>query len=124
MARPAVRGLTENELMIMRVLWENSPLSIGEVLERLPRKPKPAYNSLLTVMRILERKGHVVHRKEGKAFLYSPKLDRHAYRGFELGKLISGIFNGDALELAVSLLKSRALSEQEKAELKRLLEEL
>ena len=124
MARPFVRGLTENELAIMQILWNQSPLSVFDILERLNKKPKPAYNSLLTLVRILEKKGHVQHKKEGKAFLYSPLLDRQSYRQSEVKNLLSRLFQGDVVDLAVSLVKSKPLTGSDRQELKRLLEDL
>jgi predicted transcriptional regulator len=124
MARPASQSLTENELAIMTVLWKENPLAVAEILERLPKKPKPAYNSLLTLVGILEKKGHVEHTKEGKAFLYSPTLKNTAYRQFEIKNLARRLFNGNALDLAVNLVKSKTLTASEKEELKKLLEEL
>ena len=124
MARPHVRGLTENELEIMQVLWEQAPLSIADILERLQKKPKPAYNSVLTLVRILEKKGHVHHEKEGKAFHYHPLLDRQKYRQSEVKSLLSRLFQGDVVDLAVSLVKSNPLTGSDRQELKRLLEDL
>lgn len=124
MARPQVRGLTENELEIMQALWKRAPLSISEILAGITRTPKPAYNSVLTIVRILEKKGHVQHVKEGKAFLYSPVLDCQHYRQKEVTSLLSRLFQGDVVNLAVSLVKSKPLSASDRAELKRILEEL
>ncbi len=124
MARPHARALTETELEIMQVLWEESPLPIAGILERLNKTPKPAYNSVLTLVRILEKKGHVEHRKEGKAFLYSPLLDRLHYRQTEVKSLLSRLFQGDVIDLAVSLVKSKPLSLSDRKELKRLLGDL
>jgi BlaI family penicillinase repressor len=124
MARPHVRGLTENELEIMQVLWEQSPISVADILETLSKHPKPAYNSVLTLVRILEKKGHVKHKKEGKAFLHSPLLDRQHYRQSEVKSLLSRLFQGDVIDLAVSLVKSKPLSPSDRKELKRLLEDL
>jgi len=124
MARPSSQALTENELAIMQVLWDESPLSVNEILDRLNKKPKPAYNSLLTLVGILEKKGHVSHKKEGKAFLYSPLLKDTNYRQFEVKQLVRRLFDGNALDLAVNLVKSKSLSDEERAELKKLLEDL
>lgn len=66
MARPTATGLTDHELAIMQILWDESPLSIGESLERFPREPKPAYTSLLTAVQSIEKKGLVGHEKKGK----------------------------------------------------------
>lgn len=124
MARPHTRGLTENELEIMQVLWEASPISIAEILQRLKKTPKPAYNSLLTLVRILEKKGHVGHEKQGKAFLFFPVLDRQHYRQSEVKSLLARLFQGDVIDLAVSLVKSKPLSAEDREELRRLVEKL
>jgi BlaI family transcriptional regulator, penicillinase repressor len=121
-ARPHVRGLTENELEIMQILWEHSPISIAEILDKLKRHPKPAYNSVLTLVRILEKKGHVEHGQKGKAFLYSPTLDRQVYRQSEVKNLLSRLFQGDVVDLAVSLVKSKPLSSADREELKRIID--
>jgi predicted transcriptional regulator len=124
MARPKTRGLTENELVLMRILWEKAPLTVADIVDKIERRPKPAYNSVLTLLRILEQKGHVRHRKEGKAFLYSPVLEGAKYRMTELKRLVSGLFQGNALECAVHLVKSETLTSEDRRTLKRLLEEL
>lgn len=124
MARPTSPQLTEHELSIMKILWTQSPLSIAELLERLVRTPKPAYTSLLTVVRILEQKGHIAHAKESKAHLYYPILGKSAYQRRELQRLVKGLFDGDAFALAVNVIKSEPMDEAEIAELKQLLEKL
>ena len=124
MARPSSPQLTENELSIMKILWQQSPLSVTDILERLPRTPKPAYTSLLTVVRTLEQKGHIAHEKESKAHLYYPVLRKPLYQRRELKRLLKGLFDGDALALAVNVIKSEPLEPEELAELKQLLEKL
>ena len=124
MVRPRSSQLTEHELSIMQILWANSPLSVAEILDRLPRTPKPAYTSLLTVVRTLEQKGHIAHAKESKAHLYYPILRKRAYQRRELQRLVKGLFDGDAFALAVNVIKSEKMDEAEVAELKSLLEKL
>lgn len=124
MVRPTAPHLTEHELRIMQILWSASPLSVADILERLERQPKPAYTSLLTVVRTLEQKGHIGHEKESKAHLYYPILRKQVYQRRELQRLVHGLFEGDAFALAVNLVKSERLDETEVAELKELLEKL
>jgi predicted transcriptional regulator len=66
--------LTEAELRLMDVLWEKGPSTVQQVLVALPKRPALAYNSVLTTMRILEKKGYVEHRKDGRAHIYSPAV--------------------------------------------------
>ena len=88
MARPQMAGLTEHELSIMRILWKRAPLTVSEILEHWPRKPKPAYTSLLTAVRAMDKKGYLKHAQEGKAYFYSPVLQKGQYRSSQLKRLI------------------------------------
>ena len=83
MARSKSATLTEAELRIMNVLWEQGSATVHEVLQALPAKPALAYNSVLTIIRILEKKGYVKHVKDKRAHVYMPKWTarmRHASR--------------------------------------------
>ena len=68
--------LTEAELRIMEVLWAQGAGTVQQVLDWMPPKPTLAYNSVLTTIRILERKGYVEHVKDGRAHVYKPILER------------------------------------------------
>ena len=68
MPRPRSQGLTDAELRVMNVLWERGRASVGEVVDGIAAPAKPAYNTVLTTLRILERKGYVTHEKDGRAF--------------------------------------------------------
>ncbi len=72
MARSKSATLTEAELRIMNVLWDRGSATVHEVLEALPAKPALAYNSVLTIIRILEKKGYVKHVKDKRAHVYTP----------------------------------------------------
>ena len=124
MVRPRSPQLTEHELAIMKILWQESPLSIAEILQRLHRTPKPAYTSLLTLVRALEQKGHIAHSKESKAHQYFPVLRKPQYQRRELQRLLTGLFDGDAFALAVNVIKSEPMDQAEVDELKQLLEKL
>jgi BlaI family penicillinase repressor len=124
MARPGNKGLTDYELTVIKLLWEEAPLSVAEILERFPKKPKPAYTSLLTNVRAMEKKGYLRHQKEGKAFLYSPVLKKDDYKTSEIKKLIDRFFGGSKLELAVNLIKEEQLGAADMKKLKSILEDL
>lgn len=123
MARPKQPGLTENELDVMKVLWDQSPLKVAEILARLERDPKPAYTSLLTLVQAMERKGHIAHQADGKAYTYFPKLQKKNFRMSEIKRVARRLFDGGPFALAVNLVKEEHLSEKEIKELKRLLGE-
>lgn len=124
MVRPSV-GLTEHELLIMQILWESpTPLTVQALLNLFPRQPKPAYTSLLTAVRALEKKGVLNHEKQGRSHRYYPLLKRDRYQQSALKRLLANVFNNDALDLTVNLVKSEALSDDDIAKLKALVNEL
>lgn len=124
MPRPLMQSLTENELPIMNLLWDEAPLPVGEILTRLRRNPKPAYTSVLTAVQVMEKKGYIRHRKQGKAYIYSPILSREAYEQSEVQSIARRLFGGDPLKLAINLVKNEHLSEKEIKTLKKMLEDL
>ena len=123
MPRPKQPGLTENELDVMHVLWIQAPLKVAEILEKLKRKPKPAYTSLLTLVQTMERKGYIGHEQEGKAYSYSPKLKQSNYMNNEIKRVTRRLFDGSPLALAMNLVKEDHLSENDIKQLKQLLEQ-
>ena len=72
MPRPKSLTMTDGELRLMRVLWDKGQATVGDVVEALKTRPKPAYNTVLTLLRIMEKKGYVTHRKDGRAFIFLP----------------------------------------------------
>jgi predicted transcriptional regulator len=92
--------LTDGELRVMRVLWERGEANVGEVVDGMHEPPKPAYNTVLTMLRILERKGQVKHRKQGRAFVFRAVVDREGARHSALKYLVNRFFD-DAPDLLV-----------------------
>ena len=93
MARPPSPGLTDAELRVMRVLWERKRATVGEVVERLAGPHTPAYNTVLTTLGILERKGYVTHEKVGRAFAYLPVVDQSEARYSALSQVLNRFFD-------------------------------
>lgn len=104
MARRRSPALTDGELRIMRVLWERHRATVGDVVDSLDDTPKPAYNTVLTMLRILERKGYVAHEKEGRAFTYLPLVDRGQARRRALTHVLARFFDNSREELVLDLL--------------------
>lgn len=122
MARSKSATLTEAELRIMNVLWERRSATVHEVLQALPPRPALAYNSVLTIIRILETKGYVQHVKDKRAHIYLPKVDRKDATRFEVRHLVSRFF-GDSHELLVlNILEEKNLDADELARVRQLLE--
>ena len=113
--------LTEAELRIMEVLWEKAPATVQQVLDSLPT-PMLAYNSVLTTIRILEKKGYVEHAKDGRAHLYQPLLGRTEARRSEVRRLVGRFFENSHEELALNILEERGLDADELERLRDLLE--
>jgi BlaI family transcriptional regulator, penicillinase repressor len=122
MPRPTSPTLTDGELRLMRVLWDKGEASVSEVFTALKEKPKPAYNTVLTLLRILERKGYVTHRKDGRAFVFLPTVDRSNARRNALKSLVDRFFEGSSRLLVVNLLEDGQLSADALEEMKRRLE--
>ncbi len=104
-------AFTDRELDVMAVLWEHGPSTAGEVRERLD--DELAYNTVLSMLRILEEKGHVGHTEEGRAHRYFPKVDRAAAGASALGRLVDKIFGGSAELLLSHFVKDQALDPEE-----------
>lgn len=104
MPRHPSPALTDAELRIMRVLWARGHATVGDVVEGLDRTPKPAYNTVLTVLRILEDKGYVTHEKSGRAFTYLPVVAEQDARRTALSHLLSRFFDNSPERLVLNLL--------------------
>jgi predicted transcriptional regulator len=120
--RPTSATLTEGELRIMRVLWDKGEATVNDVVDSLKVKPKPAYNSVLTLLRILEKKRYVTHRKDGRAFIYKPVIARAEARRNALKTLVNRFFEGSPRLLMLNLLEDERLSSREIEDLKRRIE--
>jgi len=109
--------LTEAELRIMEVLWRKGSATVQQVLDWL--SSPLAYNSVLTTMRILERKGHVKHVKDGRAHLYRPIIGREEATRSEIQHLVSRFFRNSHEALVLNILQDENI---DTGELKRLRE--
>lgn len=114
--------LTEAELRIMEVLWAQGSGTVQQVLDWLPAKPALAYNSVLTTIRILERKGYVEHVKDGRAHVYKPLLERKDATRSEIRHLMSRFFRDSHEELVLNILEDRGLDSEELEQLKKILQ--
>lgn len=120
--RPAAeRLLTQAELELMTILWSRQEASVAEVIASLPRTRQVAYTTVSTILRILEQKGFVASRKEGRGHLYSPRIKKDAYESKSLKQLVHKVFDGAPSALVRRLLDEHALSEDEIREIQDLL---
>ncbi len=122
MARKKSPTLTEAELRLMEVLWQKRRATIADVTESLP-PPPIAYNTVLTTMRILEQKGYVSHEEEGRAYVYSPLVEREEAAQSAVGLLLNRFFGNKSAELALKLIENERPGEAELQRLKTLIEQ-
>ena len=113
--------LTEAELRIMEILWAKGPGTVQQVLDWLPAKPALAYNSVLTTIRILEKKGYVEHAKDGRAHLYRPLLERKDATRSEIRHLVNRFFRDSHEDLVLNILEDRGLEADELKHLREML---
>jgi predicted transcriptional regulator len=104
MARRRSPALTDGELRIMRVLWENDAATVGEVVRQIDDSPKPAYNTVLTMLRILEQKGYAEHEQQGRAFLFRPLVGRREAQQSALSYVLQRFFDNSPEQLVLNLL--------------------
>ena len=122
MPRRQSATLTEAELRIMEVLWNRRSGTVQQVLEALPEKPSLAYNSVLTIIRILEKKGYVEHEKDGRAHVYAPLIEREDAQRSEIRHLVSRFFKNSHEQLVLNILEERGVDREELDRLKEMLE--
>src|SRR5215467_11756190 len=123
MARRKSENLTDAELRLMDVLWSKGPSTVAAVIESLPAKPALAYSTVITTLRILESKGYVRHRKEGRAFLYEPLVGRAEARRGAVASLVRRFFEGSPDLLMAHLVEGRKVSARELERLRKLIAE-
>jgi len=87
------KQLTKAEEQIMQVLWRLQLCNVKDIIEVLP-EPKPAYNTVSTIVRILEKKEFVSHEQHGKGYKYYPLINKESYSNQSLHKLVNGYFDG------------------------------
>ncbi len=110
--------LTEAELRIMKILWRRGESAVGELVAAMPDGTSLAYNSVLTTIRILEQKGYVLHRQEGRAFLYSPCVAQQEASQTEMRHIMQRFFGNSREALLLSLLGDDEITPEELQRLK------
>ena len=114
--------LTGAELRIMEVLWHRGSSTVQQVLDALPSKPALAYNSVLTTIRILEKKGYVEHVKDGRAHVFVPLIERKDASRSEIRHLVSRFFKNSHEQLVLNILEDRGIDPDELDRLRKMLE--
>jgi predicted transcriptional regulator len=110
--------LTEAELRLMKILWRRGESAVNDLVAAMPDGETLAYNSVLTTIRILEQKGYVEHRQEGRAFVYRPCVAEDEASRSEVRHLMGRFFGNSRERLLLSLLGDDEISPQELQRLK------
>ena len=103
-----MKQLTKAEEEVMQLLWDLKEANVASIIDEMP-EPKPAYNTISTIVRILESKKFVSHRKEGKGYIYSPKVKKEEYSNQSLNKLVNNYFNGSFKNMVSFFVKKNDL---------------
>lgn len=120
MARPKSESLTEVEQRVMEVLWERGSGTVSEVLAAMDSEKPPAFNTVQTILRILEQKKYVRHKEEGRAFRYLPLVDRAQASRNAVHSVVRRFF-GSPGALALNLLQSEDLHPDELERIRQLI---
>lgn len=107
-----MKQLTKAEEEIMQILWKLEKANVAAIIEEMP-EPKPAYNTVSTITRILESKGFVAHEKVGKGYLYYPLVAKETYSNQSMNKLLNNYFNGSFKSMVSFFVKKNDLDSKE-----------
>ena len=118
-----IKELTRAEEQIMHVLWQLEKAYVKDVIDLLP-EPKPAYNTVSTIIRILETKGFVGHTAFGKSHQYHPVVSKDQYQDFASDKLLSGYFDNSVNRMLSFFVKKEKIDLKEADEIMKLIEKL
>lgn len=114
--------LTKAEEQLMLILWEIEKGFVKDILEAYP-EPTPAYNTVSTIVRILENKGFAGHRAFGKSHEYYPLVSKDEYRSFSMNRIADGYFQGSTAEMVSFFLKDRGVDTAELDSLLKLIDD-
>jgi predicted transcriptional regulator len=105
--------LTEAELRLMKILWRRGESAVTDLVSAIPDREALAYNSVLTTIRILEQKGYVEHRQEGRAFVYRAVVAEQEASRSEVKHMLSRFFGNSREQLLLTLLGDEDISRDE-----------
>jgi|SRR5262249_6711268 predicted transcriptional regulator len=123
MARKKSAHLTDAELRLMEVLWQRETATVADVVEAVSKEVPLAYSTVLTTMRILEQKGYIRHKKEGRAFIYKAVVPRGKARDTAIAHLLRRFFEGSPEQLMLNLVERKKISPEQLRRLQKRIEE-
>lgn len=120
--RPRPQELTRAELEIMQLFWTKGPSMVNDLLDAMPA-PKPVYNTVSTVVRILEKKGFVGHKAYGKSYEYYPIVSKEAYASRYMDTVLDNFFGGSLSRLVSFFSEHKSITVEETDEILKMLKE-
>jgi len=117
-----MKEITKAQEDLLKALWEVREGAVSDILDSLP-EPRPAYNTVATVIKVLEKKGYVSHKTYGKTNVYFPVVTKKDYAQHILKDTFKGLFNGSLNQMVSSFVKNKDVSLTELEELKEMLED-
>jgi BlaI family penicillinase repressor len=118
-----IKELTKAEEQVMQILWQLKEAIVKDIIERMP-EPKPAYNTVSTVVRVLESKGFIDHKAYGNSHVYFPLISEAQYKKFTFDKMMNNYFSNSYESLVSFIANEKKLGIQQLDELTKLIEDL
>lgn len=122
MKRKSVDRLGSLQREVMETVWDAGEASVHSVIERLSRDKKPAYTTILTVMQNLENAGWLTHRQDGRSYIYRPAVSRQELEWSSIRRSVRSLFKGDVRAFMQHLIQQEALSDDDLAALRRMID--
>lgn len=113
--------LTRAEERIMQIFWKLQKAFVKDVIEEIDEKPKPPYNTISSIVRILEKKGYLSYKAYGKTYEYFPSIDKETYLKQSFKKFFANYFDSSASNLLSYMVKEEKLSQADIEEIKKII---
>lgn len=114
--------ISNGEFEVMDVIWKHAPINTNEIVEILSKRKIWNPKTIQTMLFRLEKKGIITHTKEGRVFVYTPRIPKEAYLALEQDNFVNRFFNGAVSQMVASYLDKNELTEAELAELQEILD--
>jgi BlaI family transcriptional regulator, penicillinase repressor len=122
--KKSLTPLGETEMEVLHHVWELGEASVADVRERILERRNVAYTTIMTVMKNLADKGYLKYRKKGISYIYSPLKKPEDVRYNLIDRLVDNVFHGSARDLVQALVKNENLSDEERREIKKMIESM
>ncbi|MHA4894876.1 BlaI/MecI/CopY family transcriptional regulator [Pedobacter sp. PWIIR3] len=113
--------LTKSEERIMQIIWKLGKVFVKDIIEEMDEDPKPPYNTISSIVRLLEKKGYLGYKAYGKTYEYFPAISKEQYTKTTFAKLFSGYFDNSPTSLLSFMVKEQNLSQKDIEELQSLI---